>query len=151
MSDPKIKNDLPGQLGDTCKIESGLGVPDDLEDTLPMGQHLKRGRKPKRPSPFTRNFNQLLKEKNCSHRKAAEIACVAPSVISGWSAGATPNDLAAVLRITDALHADFQFILTGVPSDAVPLSRIQEIFEIEDKPDLSGIFMVDLKRLKIRK
>lgn len=119
-------------------------------DSLPMGTG-KRGRKPKGESPFTKNFVNLLKEKKCSHRKAAEIAGVAPSVISNWTAGSTPNNLAALLRLTEALGADFQFILTGIRSDAVPIHRLGEIFEVEDQPNLTGIFQMEIRRLKLRR
>ncbi|MGZ6288790.1 MAG: hypothetical protein ACXWQO_11440 [Bdellovibrionota bacterium] len=119
--------------------------------TVPMATPKKRGRRPKAPTPFTKNFAHLLKEKGCTHRHAAEIAGLAPSVISGWTAGSIPHDLKALLKITETLNADFQFILTGVSSNSIPPSRIHELFEAEIHPELTGLFMVEVKRLRKRK
>jgi transcriptional regulator with XRE-family HTH domain len=130
---------------------SSVARHNDRGDDLPMGTNQRRGRRPKGPSPFTKNFNRLLKETGCSHRQAAALAGVSPSVISGWTAGSVPNDPNALLKITEALKADFQYILTGKPTDTVSSQRIGEIFDIEDQPNLTGIFQLELRRLKLRR
>ena len=79
------------------------------------------------------------------------LAGTSPSVISGWTAGATPNDLSGILKLCMELGADFQHLMTGVPSSAIPANRLSEIFEVEDSPEFSGVFLLEAKRLKWRK
>ena len=151
MSESEPKNRLPGLSVGDRNNESRLEQEPSVHNNLPMGQQQKRGRRPRANSPFTKNFSNLLREKNCSHRQAAKIAGVAPSVISGWTAGSIPNDPVAVLKITEALGGDFQFIMTNVPSNMIPTERLTELFEIEDRPELKGLFMVDIRRMRSRK
>ncbi len=123
-----------------------------MDDKLPVGkQTIKRGRRPKGPSIFSKNFKKLLEEKKVTIRKAAEICGTSPSVISGWCNGSVPNDPTALLKLCQELGADFQFLMTGVPSSTIPANRIGELFEIEEVPDFSGVFLLEAKRLKWRK
>jgi transcriptional regulator with XRE-family HTH domain len=134
------------------KGESTLMPEPDLNINLPMGETgSKSGRRKKKSSVFAKNFSNLLKEKGVSVRRAAEIAGTSASVVSGWTAGAYPGNPADLLKITTELGADFQFILCGVPSSTIPTHRLNEIFDSEDRNDLSGIFLVTAKRLRVRK
>jgi len=145
------KQQAPGELGSDQRNDSGLSHKLASAENFSMGIQEKRGRKPKGLSPFTKNFANLLRENKCSHRRAAKIAGVAPSVISGWTAGSMPNNPVALLRITEELHADFQFILTGVSTNPVSKNRISEIFDMDEHPELTGIFLLEAKRLRVRK
>ena len=123
-----------------------------MDDILPMGkQKTKRGRRPKAPQVFSKNFRRLLEEKKISVTRAASIIGTSKSVVSGWQAGAMPNDPSGLLKLCQELGADFQYLMTGVPSSAIPASRLGEIFEIEDSPEYSGVFLLEAKRLKWRK
>ena len=150
MNNKKPKTRSPIESVAVQRKVSGLDGEFDSADTLPVGNQI-RGRRIKKPSPFTKNFIRLLAESGWSHRRAAEVAGVAPSVVSGWTAGSVPNDLVALLKISDALSADFQYLLTGVPSEKIAPERIGEIFDIEDESNLTGIFQIELKRLRLRK
>lgn len=100
-------------------------------------------------SPFAKNLKQLLHERGISQRGAGEIAGVNVAVIHDWLNGSQPNDPMAVLRLANALRCDFQWLLTGTRSqrDAKNIS-ISEVFDIQDDPAFSGIFVIEAKRLK---
>jgi transcriptional regulator with XRE-family HTH domain len=109
-----------------------------------------KGRKPKGPSVFSKNLRGLLKDKGLSLREAARIAGVSPSVMSGWTAGSVPNDPVALLRLTESLGVDFQMLLTGKPSNSLSARQMEEVFEVEEAIDFSGVFLIEAKRLKWR-
>lgn len=103
-------------------------------------------------SPFAKNFAEVLKQRNLSQRAVAEIAGVAPSVISDWLAGAIPQDLNALMKICQALNCDFQYLLTSVHSrpDIKDIS-LSELFDVNDVPDFEGVFQIQMKRLTRKK
>lgn len=132
--------------------ETGLNAGAEIVDNLPMGKgNQKKGRRPKAPAVFSKNLRKLLDENDMTLREAANIAGTSPSVIAGWTTGATPNDPEALLRLTEKLGADYQYIMTGKPSVGVSSDRLSEIFEIEDSAEFSGVFLLEAKRLKWRK
>jgi len=147
----RTKSQAHGEMGDDQRNDSGLSHKLASAENFSMGLKEKRGRKPKGLSPFTKNFANLLRENRCSHRRAAKIAGVAPSVISGWTAGSMPNNPVALLKITEELQADFQFILTGVSTNPISKNRISEIFDMDEHPELTGLFVLEAKRLRIKK
>lgn len=100
-------------------------------------------------SPFAKNLKSLLEERKLSQRAAAELAGVRPSVINDWLAGGNPLNLDAVLKLCVALKADFQWLLTGTQSDTNRQDiSMSELFESTDEPALSGLFLIEAKRLK---
>jgi len=104
-------------------------------------------------SIFAKNLQSILSERDLSQRAAAEIAGVSVSTLNDWLAGSTPKNIDAVLKLAKGLNCDFQWLLTG---EASPKSNpdnlnISQLFSIEDEPSLSGLFMVELKRLTRRK
>ncbi|MBY0386064.1 helix-turn-helix transcriptional regulator [bacterium] len=131
--------------------ETGLKSNTEKLDNLPMGSVKKSGRKPKSMLVFSKNLKKLLEENKITLREAAKIAGTSPSVISGWINGASPASPEAVLKLTEALKADYQYIMTGKPSNLIPASRVGEIFEVEDSAEFSGLFLIEAKRLKWRK
>ena len=104
-------------------------------------------------SPFAKNLKSILEERGISQRSAANIAGVNSATINQWLSGTQPNDALAVLKLCKAFKCDFQWLLTGIKSEQSKASEIglSEIFEIEEAPDFSGIFMIEAKRLKRRK
>lgn len=134
------------------KNESGLIMNRKDVDNSRVGLNkTKRVRRPKEPSPFTNNLKALLKERGISIRKAAGICDVSPSVVSQWTSGSQPADTRPLLRLCEHLGADFQNLLTGIPSRGLGMTNLTEIFEIEKSTELSGIFLIEAKRLKPRK
>lgn len=104
-------------------------------------------------STFARNLQSLLDERDISQRAAAEIAGISVSTINDWLAGSTPKSMDAVLKLAKGLNCDFQWLLTGeasLKSESENLN-LSQLFSIEDEPSLSGLFMVELKRLTRRK
>ena len=109
--------------------------------------------KPKRrqiESPFGKNLTTLLAQRGIRQNEAAKLAGVSNSVLHQWLTGSNPMDLQAVLRLSRALGADFQQLLTGESSVShTPLdASISDLFEVEDSADFSGIFLVQAKRLR---
>ena len=102
-------------------------------------------------SPFGANLKCLIEERALTQRSVAEIAGVGVATINDWLNGAQPNDLEAVSKICKAFNCSFEWILTGkvekVRAEELTLS---EVFDIEDDPSFSGIFMIEAKRLKRR-
>jgi transcriptional regulator with XRE-family HTH domain len=108
-------------------------------------------KKERTTSEFSKNLKLLLQRSKCTQKRAAEIAGVNPSVICGWTSGSQPRDLRPVLKLTEALGADFQFILTGIhsqKSDAAP--RIGDVI-FEPVASISGIFQIEVKRVEFIK
>lgn len=103
------------------------------------------------PSPFARNLKKILEERGISQRGAAEIAGVNVAVLHDWLNGSVPHDHSAVLKLCKALSCDFQWLLTDTHAqiEAKDFS-ISEIFDVQDDPDYSGIFMIEAKRLRRR-
>lgn len=86
-----------------------------------------------------------------SQKEIAVLAGGVPlSVVNGWFAGSQPHDLNAILKLSKSLACDFQWLLTGVRSDAATSKgfNISEHFEIETEPTMSGMFLIECKRLK---
>ena len=92
-----------------------------------------------------KRLQQILKEKGVSSREAARIIGVQPSVISGWTAGQSPNDFNKVKVLADHLKVSFTWLLTGVNDSGEKLSSISEIFSEESVFD--GYCRVRIERL----
>ena len=117
-----------------------------------MEEVKKIRRKPIRKKPsviFMKNLRALLTEKELSQRGAAEIMGISVSVVHDWLQGSYPNDPDAILKLCKATGADFQWLLTGLPtSKSQSTAPLSEIFNIEHDSSFSGIFMIEAKRLK---
>jgi transcriptional regulator with XRE-family HTH domain len=102
-------------------------------------------------SSFAKNLKTVMDERGINLKGAAELAGVSPSVVHAWLQGGSPADLGAVAKLANALKCDFQWLLTGTRSTVgvreLPLS---ELFDIQDDPTFSGLFLVEAKRLKKR-
>lgn len=123
-----------------------------MSDTLPVGQQkAKKGRKPKRPSVFAKNLKKIMAEKKMNIRELSRQLGIANSVLHGWVNGVTPNDPEIVLRLCQVLGADFQFMMTGTPSSNLTPDRLDELFQMEDTPEFSGIYLLEAKKLRWRK
>lgn len=94
-----------------------------------------------------------MKERNINQKALAEIANVSKSVISDWlKSDSSPHNLNAVLRLCKSLQIDFQWLTTGEHS-APNLKEISlsELFDLSDEPEFTGIFQIEMKRLKRKK
>ena len=115
------------------------------------GSGKKRAKRRRIESPFGRILKAILAEQGITYRQAASFAGVPNSVLHAWITGGAPQDLLAVARLAKVLRCDFQMLLTGVPSEgSVPSNSLAQIFEINPDEELSGIFLVEAKRLKWR-
>lgn len=103
-------------------------------------------------SPLAKNLKAILEERGISQRTAAEIAGVNSATVNQWLSGSQPNDPMAVLRLCKGHKCDFQWLLTGSSPERSNPSEIglTELFDIQNEPDFSGIFMIEAKRLKRR-
>ncbi len=93
-----------------------------------------------------------MEERGLSARALAKMTNIKASTLGDWLAGATPTDLVAVAEVARILKIDFQVLLLGSrPEIGTAEKSIHDIFEIEDSPEFSGIFLIEAKRLKRRK
>ena len=111
----------------------------------------KRASKKKGALELSKNLRAVLEERKLSFKAGAEICGVAQSVFHGWVNGTQCTDPAALLRFCESLRVDFQWLQTSKRStfNSADLS-IKDIFEIENDPTVSGIFLIEAKRLKRR-
>lgn len=106
-------------------------------------------RKKKVQSPFAKNLKAVMVERQLTVRGVAELAGVSASVTQDWLSGTIPHDLQAVAKVAGALKIDFQWLLTGTHAVAgIHDLSLSEIFDIENDPAFSGIFVLEAKRLK---
>ena len=115
-----------------------------------MTAEKKKPKRKKTSGPFSKNLSLILKERQISQKQAADLMGVAISVIHDWTTGTYPNDPTALLKLCRALNCDFQWLLTGEQSLPKTKANLTEIFDIQDDPTFSGVFMIEAKRLKIR-
>ena len=114
-------------------------------------QRKNHGRK-KVISALGKNLRQVLEDRKLSAKAGAEITGVAKSVFHGWMNGVQCNDPGALLRLCETLKVDFQWLLTGTHGKLQPGDlTLNEIFDVEDDAALSGVFLVEAKRLKRKK
>jgi transcriptional regulator with XRE-family HTH domain len=102
-------------------------------------------------SPFSENLRSTLAERSINLKSAAELAGTSPPVVHAWLNGGMPHDLGAVAKLAKALNCDFQWLVTGTRNDVPIQDRpLSEIFDIQDDPAFSGLFLLEAKRLKRR-
>lgn len=98
---------------------------------------------------FATNLKKVMGERGLTGRAAAEIANVAPSTFNMWLSGSAPQDLDAVLRFSRGVNCDFQWLLTG-KKEPIQLPDIAELYDIVDEANLSGLFLISAKRLRLK-
>lgn len=106
--------------------------------------------KPTSLGPFAVNLKKILEERNITAKAAAQLAQIPNSTLGHWLSGVIPQDLEAVHRLAVALDVDFQFLLLGKRSP-VKHHSVEELFEIADEATMSGLFQIEIKRLKPKK
>lgn len=117
----------------------------------PMTSEKKKPKRKKTSGPFSRNLSLILKERQISQKQAADLMGVAISVIHDWTTGTYLNDPSALLKLCRAVNCDFQWLLTGEQSRPKNQANLTEIFDIQDDPAFSGVFIIEAKRLKIKR
>ncbi|MGK5087020.1 helix-turn-helix transcriptional regulator [Bdellovibrionota bacterium FG-2] len=100
-------------------------------------------------TPLAANLQAVLEERKITIRAAAQLCGISPSVLHEWVNGAQCNNPPALLKLSQALGFDFQWALTGQRSEQVKSgAALAEMFDIQNDPAFSGIFMIEAKRLK---
>jgi len=98
---------------------------------------------------FMTNLKEVLDRRNLTQKAVAEICEVSPSIVNGWMTGSLPKNMQPILRLCQSLKIDFQWLLTNTRSSVKPEDMdLEDIFEIEDDPLFSGLFLLEGKRLK---
>jgi transcriptional regulator with XRE-family HTH domain len=106
--------------------------------------------KGKQTNKWGERLGASLSEKECSLRKASEIAGVSASVLHAWvHESASPGDMLAVKRLCDTLDLDFTWILTGDFSKGREETTLAELYE--ETTCFEGIARVRIDRLTPRK
>ena len=98
-------------------------------------------------SPFAGNLKTIMREHNLTQRRTSDICGVSVAVVNEWLSGSQPHDLNAVLKLCKQFKIDFKWLLTAEKSELSDID-LKEIFNIEDDPTFSGIFLLEAKRLK---
>ncbi len=107
---------------------------------------MKKTRQEKRAQrPFAKNLKSLMSEKKFTLKQVSSAVDIAPSVLSGWLAGATPEDHLAVKRLAKFFGVSFSFILTGL-DDERDLPTITEVFE-DGGVLFDGVAKITIQRL----
>ena len=99
---------------------------------------------------FSANLKSVLKERGLTAKATAKGSNVSTSTFGQWINGATPLDLEAVYRVATFLNVDFTWLLTGKVSPTAP-PTLSDLFTVADDPELSGIYSIEVKRLKLKK
>ncbi|WP_374032203.1 helix-turn-helix domain-containing protein [Bdellovibrio bacteriovorus] len=120
-----------------------------MEDELSKADSLDMTRRKRTTTGpiFAANLKLVLKERGLSSRAGAEIAGVPASTFSQWLAGTVPLDLESVHRFAKGVGVDFQWLLIG-KTEPPPVVSIKDFYDVSDEPDLSGVFLIEAKRLK---
>lgn len=100
------------------------------------------------PGLFGTNLSKILKERGISARAASSLAEIPQSTLSQWLGGSAPTDMEAVYRLAKALDVDFTFLLLGRTDRQPKLRRLEDLFEVSDEASMSGLFRIEIKRLK---
>lgn len=101
--------------------------------------------------PFAKNLRNLMQERGVSQRKLAALSGVKTSTLGDWLSGAMPTDLLSVAEVARVLKTDFQVLLLGSrPAGDAEEKNINELFEVDDAPEFSGLFLIEAKRLRRR-
>jgi len=101
------------------------------------------------PEHWGQRLSKVLKEKNITQKKAASVAGVRPSVLSGWLSGASPTDHLAVKKLSDFLSLGFTWLLTGDAEKGVSTPTVTELFE--EKSYFDGYARIRIDHLIPRK
>ncbi|MGK5086014.1 helix-turn-helix transcriptional regulator [Bdellovibrionota bacterium FG-2] len=115
-----------------------------------MTKEAKRPRRGKVQGTLASNLSRLLKERNLTHRAAAEIASVSASTIADWASGAQPADLHKVAALATGLGVSFEYLCLGTHGNQTPDQIPLEVLFEEHDSGLEGIYRISAKRL-IRK
>jgi transcriptional regulator with XRE-family HTH domain len=85
----------------------------------------------------------ILKEKEISQSKAADIVGIRKSVLNGWTTGVSPSNLAAVHRLCEALDISFTWLLIGTEPKHESTLKVIGDFEKEFCFDGYGRIRID--------
>lgn len=112
---------------------------------------MPRPKREKAETPFTKNFNKILRERRLSIKQVAELMGLPYTTAVGIAGGATPTDMEAISRFCTALNVDFEWLLTGkiknFDASQIPLDQI---FEEERESSFSGIYKIEAKKLLVK-
>jgi transcriptional regulator with XRE-family HTH domain len=103
-------------------------------------------------SIFSKNLKRLLRERGISQKAVADLLGLNPSVVHDWLNGGTPRDPAVLLKLCRTLKIDFQWLMTGEAKEFNPSELgLGQIFDVEPDSAFSGMFLIEAKRLKLKK
>lgn len=101
------------------------------------------------PIPFGKILKAVMAERGLTLKQVGEMAGVASSVVSDWTAGTNPQDLKAVGRLARSLNLSLRSLLLGEAEEIKSVSSLAEIFEEQDLFD--DICRVSVKRLRMKR
>lgn len=113
----------------------------------PINLCMKKAKRTSTGNIFAANLKKVLDQRGLSARAGAEVAGVPNSTFSAWLGGAAPLDLESVYRFAKGVGVDFQWLLLN-KTEPPPTISITDLYDVSAEPDLSGLFQVELRRLK---
>ena len=115
-------------------------------------QKTSKGRKPKSSQPIEHwghRLDRTLKEQGLSHRAAAKLMGIAPSVVDSWIKGVSPSDLLAIKKLTDEYGISYSWLLTGERESGQAKPTVSELFT--EVPYFDGLARIQIHRLVSKK
>src|ERR1022692_613768 len=98
--------------------------------------------------PFARNLRKLMQDRGLSQKEICKQTGIKTTTLNDWLGGTAPSDLIAVAELCRVLKVDFQVLLLGSrPEHEYEEKSLHELFDVQDSPEFSGIFLIEAKRL----
>jgi transcriptional regulator with XRE-family HTH domain len=88
---------------------------------------MKKNESQKFSNTFAKNLKEIMRNRNLSLMKVAELAGCPKSTIQNWLKGSSPTDLKTVNLLAKNLGVSFKFLLLGEMESEKPLS-LEEVF-----------------------
>jgi transcriptional regulator with XRE-family HTH domain len=96
-----------------------------------------------------KRLSSVLKDKDISQRRAANIAGIGRSVMNNWTTGVSPTNLAAVHRLCEALDISFTWLLIG--AEAKHASSLKIIGDFDKEFSFDGYARIRIDALSSKR
>ena len=113
----------------------------------------KSENKPKRrrvDTGFGKRLRSLMNQRGLTHRQVASMIDANISVINDWLSGSQPHDLQRVAVLSKQLGVSLEWLLIGSEGKE-PTLTLSDLFDEVPAPELSGTFIISVKRLVSKK
>lgn len=109
--------------------------------------------KPKRKrvdTGFGRRLRMLMSQRGLTHRQVSAMIDCNISVVNDWLSGSQPHDIQRVALLATRLGVSLEWLLVGTEGKQ-PVLTLGDLFDEVPAPELSGTFIISVKRLVSKK